>query len=335
MKVLVTGGAGYIGSHIAHQMADRDEEVHILDDLSTGHEWALPKSAKLYIGDCGDKELIGKIIKDNKIESCLHFAAKIEVPESVDKPELYYENNVSKTLRLLQSAISNGLKNFIFSSTAATYGEPGIPLISEETPQVPINPYGGSKLMMERIIQDITKGELGRKAGFKYTILRYFNVAGAREDNSIGQAYPNATHLIKVISKVLTGQLDKITVYGDNYPTPDGTCIRDYIHVDDLALAHLLALDSLVSGGPSNIFNCGYGVGYSVKQVIKAMEKVSGQKIPFEIGPRRKGDPGELVSNASKIRKSLGWKPKYGDIDIICKTALEWEKKFIKDTNYL
>lgn len=333
--ILVTGGAGYIGSHVVKQLLEESEhDVTIIDNLSTGHQCTLDtleniarQSAhgdlRFYHADLSDFPAIEKIFLTNTFDAVIHFAASIVVPESVENPLKYYMNNTVNTTNFIRLCNEYGVGQFIFSSTAAVYGEPAEIPVKETTPTHPINPYGMSKLMSERVIQDTALAN----PNFCYVILRYFNVAGADIENRIGQSFPNATHLIKVAAQTILGQRQKLAIFGDDYDTPDGTCIRDYIHVDDLASAHLRALEYLSSGHDSDIFNCGYGHGFSVKEVIEAVKSVSKSDFSVEISPRRAGDPALLISDNTKIKSMLNWNPKYDDLETICKSALDWEQK--------
>lgn len=332
---MVTGGAGYIGSHVVKQLIEKTEDnVIIVDNLSTGLRRTVDTlldihddrktSLKFIDTDLTNFNVIEGIFKSLKIDAVMHFAAKIVVPESVENPIDYYINNTSATINLLKMCRDYNIGKFIFSSTAAVYGEPSIDAmpISEDYMPSPINPYGRSKLADEGVIRDLAFSN----KDFKYIIFRYFNVAGADLEGRIGQSTPNATHLIKVAAQAALGKRDKLLVFGTDYPTPDGTCIRDYIHVDDLANAHILALDYLKTHD-SDTFNCGYGHGYSVLEVIKAMKEVSGVDFKVEYAPRRNGDPAVLIADNRKIIQKMGWKPNYDDIKLICKTALDWERK--------
>ncbi len=321
MKVLVTGGAGYIGSHVVKLLGKRGYEVVTVDNLSTGNRWAV-LYGKLFVGDIGDKRFIRYILEREKPKAVIHFAASISVPESVEKPLLYYWNNTAKTTAFLDVLKEFGIDFFIFSSTAAVYGIPKEIPIKEDHPISPINPYGSSKAMGEKIVVDAAK-----RYGFKWIILRYFNVAGADPELRIGQAYPKPTHLITRCVRAALGKEPYLEIYGDDYPTRDGTCIRDYIHVSDLAEAHVLSLGYLKNGGESGIFNCGYGRGFSVKEVVDVTKKVTGVDFPVKIGPRRPGDPPELVADPSRIMELMGWKPRYQDLGFIVETAFRWEKK--------
>jgi len=321
MKVLVTGGAGYIGSHTSHQLVEAGHEVVVLDNLYSGFEWAVPKQAKFIKGDIADVSVVQKVIRENGIEVIFHFAAHVEVPESVSDPLKYYRNNTVGSQLLLQTAFAEGVRKFIFSSTAALYGDAKTPVVNEESPITPLNPYGTSKWMTEMILRDLAKA-----SDFRYIALRYFNVAGARLDLKTGQSTPRATHLIKVACEAAVGKREKVLIMGTDYPTPDGTGVRDYIHVEDLAHAHLLALDHLAKGGGSDIFCCGYGHGYSVRDVVNTMKKVSGVNFKVEEGPRRAGDSSLIVADSSKIKRVLGWKPQHDDLAVICKTSFAWER---------
>ena len=321
MAILVTGGAGYIGSHMTHALAERDEEVIVLDNLSTGFDWAVAPEATLLVGDVGDAELLKMIFATHEIEAVVHFAGSIVVPESVENPLKYYANNTVNSRTLIEAAVQAGVPHFIFSSTAAVYGIPERSPADEETPTDPINPYGRSKLMTEWMLQDVAAAH-----PLTYVALRYFNVAGADPKGRTGQSTPQATHLIKVACQTVLGQREKMFIFGDDYDTPDGTCIRDYIHVSDLIAAHLDALEYLRRGGESAVFNCGYGHGYSVREVIDMVKKVSGVDFPVEVAPRRPGDPPELVAAAERIRATLGWQPQFDDLEEIVASALAWER---------
>ncbi|MCA0434692.1 MAG: UDP-glucose 4-epimerase GalE [Proteobacteria bacterium] len=321
MAVLVTGGAGYIGSHMVLALTDAGDDVVVLDNLSTGFEWAVAPAAKLVRGDIGDEDTVRQLIKAHKISSIVHFAGSIVVPDSVSDPLGYYLNNTVKSRALMHAAVKEGVENFIFSSTAAVYGNPrSLPVFESDEP-APISPYGTSKLMTELMLRDSHVAY-----GLNYIALRYFNVAGADPKGRSGQSTPRATHLIKVAAQTVLGQRQQMEVFGTDYDTPDGTCIRDYIHVSDLIAAHMDALSHLRKGGQSGIFNCGYGKGYSVFEVIKAVERASGKPVNAKIGPRRAGDPAGIVAGAQKVRDILGWQPKYDNLDFIVKSALDWER---------
>ena len=321
MKVLVTGGAGYIGSHAVKVLLNKGYDVVVVDNLATGHVEAVDERAKLYIGDIADEGFMGKVFCENEIVGVIHFAAFSLVGESMTNPYKYYENNVSKTNHLLKSMVENNVLNLVFSSTAATYGEPEKTPIYESDPQVPTNVYGQTKLAMEHMI-----GWYGKAHGLNSVALRYFNVAGAIEDGSIGEAHNPETHLIPIILQVANGKRPKINVFGDDYPTKDGTCIRDYIHVLDLCEAHVLALEYLINGNPSDNFNLGSGEGFSVLEMIEAARRVTGHSIPAEIAPRRAGDPAVLIANSDKARKVLGWNPTRENIEVMIRDAWCWEQ---------
>jgi len=326
MAVLVTGGAGYIGSHMVLALLDAGHEsVVVLDDLSTGFDWAVPEGVTLVVGDVADQDLVTRTIHEHKIDALAHFAAKIVVPESVSDPLGYYLANTVKTRALIEAAVKAGVRHVIFSSTAAVYGEPEVVPVTETVTLNPINPYGRSKLMSEWMIADAAAA-----LGFTYVVLRYFNVAGADPKGRSGQSTPNATHLIKVATQAALGQRERLDVYGTDYPTPDGSCLRDYIQVTDLAEAHRLALDYLRGDGESLVLNCGYGLGYSVLEVVEVVKKVSGKDFPVRISPRRPGDPARIVAAADKIRERLGWVPRYDDLQTIVTQALAWEDHLSK-----
>jgi UDP-glucose 4-epimerase len=322
MSVLVTGGCGYIGSHMVHALADAGERVVVLDDLSTGFRQALPEGVPLYVGNTGDMALTGAIIGAHGVTSIIHFAASIVVPDSVRDPLYYYRNNTMNTRALLESAVKGGVQHFIFSSTAAVYGNPEMMPVAEDAPTHPMSPYGASKLMSEIMLHDVAVAH-----GLRYAVLRYFNVAGADPQGRTGQMTEGATHLIKVAVETALGLRAKIDVYGTNYPTPDGTCIRDYIHVSDLARAHSMALSHLRRGGRSLTVNCGYGHGYSVLDVIEAVKRVSGRNFAVIQTDRRPGDPAAIVADSSKIRTAFGWTPQFDDLSTIVEHALAFEKK--------
>ena len=320
--VLVTGACGYIGSHVARMLSEQGYKVVVIDNLSTGFKDALIHGETLYQGDVGDAALQERVFTENKIAAILHFAAAIRVEESVADPVKYYSNNTVNTLRLLNAAVKYKVPRVIFSSTAATYGQPRQVPVDETAATLPESPYGWSKLMSEQMLRDIATAH-----GIKNVILRYFNVAGADPLGRLGQRTPEASHLIKVACEVAVGKRQQMQVYGTDYGTPDGTCVRDYIHVEDLANAHLLALEHLLSGGDSTLLNCGYGHGSSVREVIAAVKKVSGKDFKVVDAPRRAGDVASIVANADKIRQTLHWKPRFDDLETIVKHAFEWEKK--------
>lgn len=322
MKVLVTGGAGYIGSHAVKVLLNKGYDVVVVDNLATGHVEAVDERAKLYIGDIADEGFMGKVFSENEIKGVIHFAAFSLVGESMTNPYKYYENNVSKTNHLLKSMVENNVLNLVFSSTAATYGEPEKTPIYETDSQIPTNVYGQTKLAMEHMIQ-----WYGKAHGLNNVALRYFNVAGAIEDGSIGEAHNPETHLIPIILQVANGKRAKINVFGDDYNTKDGTCIRDYIHVLDLCEAHILALEYLINGNPSDNFNLGSGEGFSVLEMIEAARRVTNHPIPAEMAPRRAGDPAVLIANSDKARKVLGWVPTRENIEVMIRDAWCWEQK--------
>ena len=322
MTVLVTGGAGYIGGHMALALLDAGEKVVILDNLSTGFRWAAPEAAKLIVGDFGDSALVDALVAEHQIDAIAHFAAKIVVPESVSDPLAYYLNNTAKARNLLECAVRHKIKHFIFSSTAAVYGEPAVNPVFESATLAPINPYGRSKLMVEWMLQDVATAH-----DLRFAILRYFNVAGADPKGRLGQSSPVATHLIKVAVQAALGHRHGMDVFGTDYPTRDGSCIRDYIQVTDLVEAHLLALDHLRKGGESLTCNCGYGRGLSVLEVINVVKKVSGVDFDVRIGARRPGDPASLVAGADRIKATLGWTPRHDNLIEIVQQALDWERR--------
>ncbi|WP_027055495.1 UDP-glucose 4-epimerase GalE [Mesorhizobium erdmanii] len=321
MTVLVTGGAGYIGSHMVWELLDAGESVVVLDRLSTGFEWAVAPEAKLVVGDVADEDLVGSIIRDNKVDAIIHFAGSIVVPESVADPLAYYENNTSKTRTLIETAVREGVPHFIFSSTAAVYGGAGLEPVREDARLAPESPYGLSKLMSEWMLRDA-----GLAHDIRYTALRYFNVAGADPKGRTGQSTPGATHLIKVACETALGKRPFMQVFGTDYPTPDGTCMRDYIHVSDLAAAHRLALQRLRAGGPSLVANCGYSHGYSVLEVIESVRRAFGRDFEVKMGARRPGDAAAVVANSDLARAELGWTPQRDDLDQIVADALAWER---------
>jgi UDP-glucose 4-epimerase len=319
--VLVTGGAGYIGSHVARQLREAGEAVVVLDDLSTGFESAV-LGAPLVVGNTGDRELVAKIIDEHRVDTVMHFAARTIVPESVADPLRYYGNNTCATRSLLECCQKKGVGHFVFSSTAAVYGIPEGGRAREDSPTSPINPYGSSKLMSEWMLRDLSAA-----TPLRHVILRYFNVAGSDPEMRIGQSTAAATLLFKVASEVAVGKRKHLSVFGTDYPTPDGTGVRDYIHVEDLASAHVGALRYLRDGGASTTLNCGYGHGYSVRDVIRAVERAHGAPLEVVEEPRRAGDPPTLIAVADRVREVLGWVPRYDDLDTIAKTSLAWERK--------
>ena len=325
MTVMVTGGAGYIGSHMTLALIEAGETVVVLDNLSTGMWWAVPSEIQLVEGDVGDEALLDRVLKDNAVDTILHFAGSIVVPESVADPLGYYLNNTVKSRSLIAAAVRHKVANFIFSSTAAVYGIPQRVPVSEEAGPAPISPYGRSKLMTEWMLNDAAAAH-----GLNHAILRYFNVAGADPKGRVGQSTPFATHLIKVASQTLLGQRQHLEIFGRDYDTPDGSCIRDYIHVSDLVQAHLDALRHLRKGGASGVYNCGYGRGYSVLEVIEAVERAGGRPLPVKDGPRRAGDPAIIVAEAERARAVLGWRPQLDDLDQIVASAIAWEEKLMR-----
>lgn len=321
MSVLVTGGAGYIGSHMVWELLDAGEEVVVLDRLSTGFDWAVPPEARLVVGDIADRDLVATLIRDHAVDAIIHFAGSIIVPESVADPLAYYENNTCKTRALIEAAVKGGVANFIFSSTAAVYGGAGMEPVREDARLAPESPYGASKLMSEWMLRDAAAAH-----GLRYSALRYFNVAGADPKGRTGQSTPGATHLIKVACETALDKRPYMQIFGKDYPTPDGTCIRDYIHVSDLVAAHRLALQRLRNGGASLVANCGYGHGYSVLEVIDAVRRVFGRDFDVRTGDRRPGDAAAVVANSDLARSELGWSPRYDDLNAIVRDALAWER---------
>jgi len=319
--ILVTGGAGYIGSHVVLQLRARGERVVVLDDLSRGYRQAV-LDTPLVVGQVGDRETVLRVLREHGADTVMHFAAFTIVPESVSEPLKYYGNNTCSTRSLLQCCVETGVKHFVFSSTAAVYGIPSDGVAAESTPTSPINPYGTSKLMSEWMLRDVSAA-----SSLEHVALRYFNVAGSDSQCRLGQATPKATLLVKVACETAVGKRPHISIFGTDYPTPDGTGVRDYIHVEDLATAHLNALDYLRDGGRSTILNVGYGHGYSVREVLKSVEKVAGTRLTVIEEPRRAGDPPALVARADRIRNELGWKPRLDDLDTIVRTSLAWEKR--------
>jgi UDP-glucose 4-epimerase len=319
---LVTGGAGYIGSHAVWALVDAGRDVVVLDDLSTGRREALPKGVPLIVGSVGDRNLVERLLAEQGVSTVLHFAGSVLVGQSVSDPLGYYANNTVNSHALLQACIAVGVKNFIFSSTAAVYGMPETQPIAETAPTKPINPYGASKLMTEMMLRDT-----GAAHGLGHVILRYFNVAGADAQGRTGERRPMATHLINVATQVALGKRPLIEIFGEDYDTPDGTCIRDYIHVSDLADAHLKAVEHLERGGDSLTLNCGYGRGASVRDVLSQVEAVAGRKLAIRPAPRRPGDPPRLIAAADRIRDRLGWQPRYDDLAAIIRSALDWDRR--------
>ncbi len=326
--VLVTGGAGYIGSHTVRQLTAAGFRVIVVDNLYSGHRWAIPDGVEFVECSAGDSTFLSDLMVDRGVRAIIHFAGHIVVPESVVDPLKYYRNNCAVSQNLIQAARAAGVAHFIFSSSAAVYGIPESVPISEQAPTTPINPYGKTKLITEWVLRDLTESlahQTETASPFSHVALRYFNVAGAALDGSIGQATPEATHLIKVACEAALGKRAELQIYGTDYPTPDGTCIRDYIHVVDLARAHVMALQYLLDGGESQVLNCGYGRGFSVREVVETVRTVSGVKFTAVETDRRLGDPAELVADNTRVRAVLGWEPELDDLELICRTAFAWE----------
>lgn len=321
MATLVLGGAGYIGSHMVDRLLEADRDVVVVDNLLTGHRASVPENVPFYEVDIRDKAALNEVFEKESIDQVVHFAASSIVPESMADPLKYFDNNTGGMIALLEVMLKHNVKNIVFSSTAATYGIPEDALISETTPQKPINPYGESKLQMEHIMRWADE-----PYGLKWVALRYFNVAGAKEDGSIGEDHPTETHLVPIILQVALGEREKVMMFGDDYNTPDGFNVRDYVHVMDLADAHILALDYLSAGNDSNQFNLGSANGFSVKEMVEAARKATGEPIPAEVGPRRAGDPDSLVASSDKARDILDWTPKYDNVETIIKTAWTWHQ---------
>ena len=323
--ILVTGGAGYIGSHVLLQLQSRGERVVVLDNLYTGFAQAVG-TAPLVVGDVGDRALLERVLREHDVGTVMHFAANTIVPESVRDPLKYYGNNTCATRNLLEACMQHGVRQLVFSSTAAVYGIPQGGIASEDMPLAPINPYGTSKLMSEWILRD-----LAAVSDFRYVSLRYFNVAGSDPEGRIGQSTRRATLLVKVACEAIVGKRPHVSIFGTDYDTPDGTGVRDYIHVADLARAHLDALDYLRRGGAAAVLNCGYSHGYSVREVLASVERVAGQKLTIREEPRREGDPPVLVARAERIRSQLGWQPQLDHLDAIVESSLRWERKLQRD----
>jgi UDP-glucose 4-epimerase len=326
MTVLVTGGAGYIGSHMVLALAEAGESVVVIDNLSTGFSAHLPEGVPLFIGDAADENLVEGVIAAHGVESIVHFAGSVVVPESMRDPLAYYRNNTMTTRSLLNTAVKTGVSRFIFSSTAAVYGNPDRMPVTEDAPTRPLSPYGSSKLMTEIMLHDVAAAH-----GMNYVVLRYFNVAGADPLARIGLATVGATHLLKIAVEAATGQRAKIDVFGTDYPTPDGSCVRDFIHVSDLAQAHRAALSYLRNGGQSTTLNCGYGRGYSVLETIEAVRRVSGRNFAVQTAPRRPGDIMTMIADTSRIATTLDWTPQYADLDTIAAHALAWEDRLFHE----
>jgi UDP-glucose 4-epimerase len=324
MTVLVTGGAGYIGSHMVYALVAAGERVVVLDNLSTGFDWAIAEGVPLVQGETGDQALVAALIREHRVEAIIHFAASIVVPDSVADPLGYYKNNTVNSRALIECAVKGGVKHFIFSSTAAVYGNPLRVPVTEDDAPMPMSPYGSSKLMTEIMLRDA-----GAAHGLAHVILRYFNVAGADPEGRTGQSTRGATHLIKVAVETALGKRPKMDVFGTDYPTPDGTCVRDYIHVSDLTRAHLDALRYLRGGGASVTANCGYGRGYSVREVIDTVKRVSGVDFRVDVSGRRPGDPAQIIAASERARALFGWRPAYDDLPTIVGHALAWERKLM------
>jgi UDP-glucose 4-epimerase len=330
MTVLVTGGAGYIGSHMVWRLLDAGEDVVVLDCLSTGFRWAVPPAARFYLGDVADEALLHQIFAENDIEAIVHFAGSAVVPMSIEDPLAYYENNTGKTRILMSAAVKAGIRHFVFSSTAAVYGQqPADRLVSEDAALRPESPYGQSKLMSELMLRDAAAAY-----DFRYVALRYFNVAGADPEGRAGQSTDGATHLIKVACEAALGRRRQVDIYGTDYPTHDGTGVRDYIHVSDLADAHLAALRHLRDGGRSLVANCGYGQGYSVLDVLNMVMRVHGRAFRIHIAPRRPGDMASIVADATLARRDLGWTPKYNSLETIVRSSLDWELRLTERAGF-
>ena len=326
MTVLVTGGAGYIGSHMVLALAEAGESVVVIDNLSTGFSTSLPEAVPLFIGDAADENLVESVITAHGVESIVHFAGSVVVPESMRDPLAYYRNNTMTTRNLLNTAVKCGVDRFVFSSTAAVYGNPERVPVTEDAPTRPLSPYGRSKLMTEIMLHDVAAAH-----GMNYVVLRYFNVAGADPDARIGLATVGATHLLKIAVEAATGQRAKIDIFGTDYPTPDGSCVRDFIHVSDLAQAHRAALSYLRGGGRSTTLNCGYGRGYSVLETIEAVRRVSGRNFAVQTAARRPGDIMTMVADTTRIAATLDWTPQYTDLETIAAHALAWEEKLFQE----
>jgi UDP-glucose 4-epimerase len=322
MAILITGGAGYIGSHMVHAALERGDEVVVLDNLSTGVRALVAEKAIFHQGHCGDQAVLRRLISDHGITGVIHFAGSIVVPESVEKPLAYYQNNTVASRNLIETCVESGVKHFIFSSTAAVYGMPETNPVTEEMRLAPINPYGRSKLMTEWMLEDSSHAH-----DLRYVALRYFNVAGGDPQGRTGQSTPRATHLIKRACQVALERLPHLDIFGTDFPTRDGTGVRDYIHVSDLVAAHALALDHLERGGESLTLNCGYGHGFSVREVVDTVSKVAGHRIPTKEAPRRAGDTAELVADSTRLKRGFSWKPAHDDLEEIVSTALAWERR--------
>jgi len=322
MAVLVTGGAGYIGSHMTYALLERGEDVVVLDNLSTGIRDLVSPKATFVQGDVADKALVKDVLKRHGVDAVIHFAGSVIVPESVERPLFYYQNNTAASRNLVEACVEMGVHHFVFSSTAAVYGMPGEGFVTEATLPDPINPYGRSKLMTEWMLDDVSRAH-----DFRYVALRYFNVAGADPEGRTGQSTPRATHLIKRACQAALGRIPQLDIFGTDFPTPDGTGVRDYIHVMDLVDAHVLALASLRAGGQSEIYNCGYGRGLSVREIVRSVEQVTSHQVPVREASRRAGDPAMVVANSTKLKTGLGWRPHFFEVNEIVRTAFEWERR--------
>jgi UDP-glucose 4-epimerase len=322
MNVLVTGGAGYIGSHMVLALLEAGERVVVLDDLSTGYRWAVPQDATFVRGDISDGPFVERLLEEHHIEAVIHFAARIVVPDSVADPLHYYLANTCKSRALFEATVRAGIRKIVFSSTAAVYGNPISNPVGEDQTPMPVSPYGASKLMSEWMLRDAAAAH-----DLNYVVLRYFNVAGADPAGRSGQSTPNATHLIKVAVQTALGQRPSIEVFGTDYETRDGTCVRDYIHVTDLIGAHMCALRHLQNGGENAVLNCGYGTGYSVLEVLDSVKRVSGVDFTVNLSPRRPGDPAKIVAQADRIRRTLKWQPEHESLDLIVENAIDWERR--------
>jgi UDP-glucose 4-epimerase len=325
LKIFVTGGAGYIGSQVVKDLGEEGHDIVVYDNLSAGHAWAV-LSGRLIVGDLADKALLKQALMDCKPDIVMHFAAHIRVEESVQDPLKYYRNNSANALNLLEAMGEAGINKLVFSSTAAVYGTHGLQPVSEDAPINPVNPYGASKVMVEYMLHDLSIA-----SGFRYVSLRYFNVAGADGSGRLGQSYSVATHLITRALKAAKREISGLQVFGTDYPTADGTCVRDYIHVEDLSKAHSLALQYLENGGASRVYNCGYGHGYSVREIVSAVKKITGADFPVESAGRRPGDPPVIIADSARLRNELDWRPAHDDLDYIVKTAWEWERRRSED----
>ncbi len=324
MNILVTGGAGFIGSQIVRQLIRSGYQPIVIDDLSNGHKKSVPKEVPLHIANVGDSLFLKNLFGNHKIEAVIHCAAFVNVNESVKHPSKYHQNNVNHSMTLLRACEAAHIRSFIFSSSAAVYGEPEKIPVRETAPTLPINPYGETKLVFEKMLHDSCAAPSSK---MKYIVLRYFNVAGADTKGEVGQSNQKASHLIHIACQAASGRRDHIKIYGTDYPTPDGTCVRDFIHIEDLAITHVQAIEYLHNGGASEIFNCGYGDGFSVKEVLKTMKQISHVNFKIMESERRPGDPAQLIAHSGKIQKILGWSPKFNDLSLICETALKWEHK--------